>query len=245
MAKEFKQFAANIRIIVKNAPVEAYHSVEMIEKYHESLRRVYFIIITEIPGIELNFAFQMSFKAMNNLIRLNELVYYSLLLAAYCKIIELNASSPWITQRAMAMKKRINKISKCSAFWQVNDGFDTCNKQSTASVHDGPINSPVLIYWEKKDGQSEEWKESYKFLSVQGKSVIIKPTHGPIRFKSSSIKLYLIDDQEAIPDRSAFIQVFLAKASLAEISLSETHQTKTSLVDTTIIKPAAQSSLAI
>lgn len=52
MTKEFKQYAANMEIINKNILVEAHHFIGMIERYHGPLQQVYFIIITEIPGIE-------------------------------------------------------------------------------------------------------------------------------------------------------------------------------------------------
>ena len=56
MAKKFKQYAANMGIIVKNAPIEAYHFIGMVERYHKPLQRVYSIITTEIPGIKNNLA---------------------------------------------------------------------------------------------------------------------------------------------------------------------------------------------
>ena len=46
MAKEFKQYAANMDIIVKNAQEEAHHSIGMVERYHGPLRQVYSIITT-------------------------------------------------------------------------------------------------------------------------------------------------------------------------------------------------------
>lgn len=51
MAKEFKQYAANMGIIIKNTPVEAHHSIGMVERYHRPLGQIYCIITTEITGI--------------------------------------------------------------------------------------------------------------------------------------------------------------------------------------------------
>lgn len=56
MAREFKEYAANIGIILKNALVEAYHSIGMVEHYHEPLRQVYSIIIIKIRGIRPDLA---------------------------------------------------------------------------------------------------------------------------------------------------------------------------------------------
>ena len=51
MAKEIKQYAANIDIIVKNAIIEADHSISIVKHYHEPLRQVYSIFTTKTPGI--------------------------------------------------------------------------------------------------------------------------------------------------------------------------------------------------
>lgn len=59
-------------------------------------------------------------------------------------------------------------------------------------MHDLSINSPILVYREGNIGQSREWKGSYNLLSIQAKSVIIELLHGPTKFRSISIKPYLI-----------------------------------------------------
>ena len=110
MAKEFKQYTANMGIIVKNALVEAHHSIGMVEHYHGPLRRVYSIITTEIPGIESDSALQMSFKAINNLVGPNGLVLTLLVCGAYPRITESDALSPSIIQRAIAMRKAMDEV---------------------------------------------------------------------------------------------------------------------------------------
>ena len=52
MAKEFKQYAANMGIIIKNALIEAHHSIGIVKCYHGPLEYVYSIITTKISGIE-------------------------------------------------------------------------------------------------------------------------------------------------------------------------------------------------
>ena len=242
MARKFKQYAANMGIIVKNAPVEAHHSIGMVERYHGPLRRVYSIIITEIPGIEADLALQMSFKAINDSVGPNGLVPTLLVFGAYPRMTELDAPSPSITQRAMAMKKAMDEVRKCTASRQVNDALNTRNGPSTASVHDLPINSPVLVYREGKASQSGEWKGPYNLLSIQGESVIIELPHGPTKFRSTSIKPYFIDGQEPIPDSPSSTQVPPAEeAPPAETGPPETPQTETSPADITPIEPAAKS----
>ena len=43
-------------IIIKNAPVEAYYSISIVEHYHRFLEQVYLIVTIKIPGIEFNLA---------------------------------------------------------------------------------------------------------------------------------------------------------------------------------------------
>ncbi len=92
------------------------------------------------------------------------------------------------------MKKAMNEVRKCTASRQVNNALNTRNGPSTAAVHGLPINSPVLVYREGNVGQSGEWKGPYNLLSIQGESVIIELPHGPTKFRSTSIKLYFIDN---------------------------------------------------
>ncbi len=74
VTKEFKQYADNIKITVKTILVETHHSIEMMKRYHDSLRRMYAIITTEISSIDLEITLQMTFKIINDSIELDELI---------------------------------------------------------------------------------------------------------------------------------------------------------------------------
>ena len=110
MVREFKQYVANIGIIVKNVSIETHYSIGMVERYYRSLRRVYSILITEIPGIEADLALKMSFKIIKNSMGPDGLVPTLLVFGTYLKMTELDAPSPSITQRAMAIKKAIDEV---------------------------------------------------------------------------------------------------------------------------------------
>lgn len=68
IAHKFKQYFRNMGIIVKKVLVKANHSIKLLECYDSPLRQFYTIITTEILGIKPKLAFQMFFKAFNNLI---------------------------------------------------------------------------------------------------------------------------------------------------------------------------------
>ena len=111
----------NMRIIVKNAFVETHYFIELVERYHESLRRAYSIIAVEISEIESQLTLQMTFKTLNDSARSNDLVSTLLMFDVYSRMIEANAFSPTITQRATVMRKIMNKTRKLHSFRQIND----------------------------------------------------------------------------------------------------------------------------
>ncbi len=148
MTKEFKQYAANMSIEIKTILVEAHHSIEMIERYHESLRRIYSIIIAEMLIIDFESVLQMSFKTLNDSIELDDLVSTLLMFEAYSRMIELDASSSKITQRIIVMKKTMNEIKRFMTIRRINDALNTRNESSTASLHDLSLNVSVLIFRE-------------------------------------------------------------------------------------------------
>ena len=133
-------------ITVRNVPVEAHHSIGQVERYHGPLRRIYSIIATETPGVDPEAALQMVFKAINDSIGPNGLVSTLLVFGAHYHIIEMDAPSPTITQRAIAMHKAIVKVKQLTMSCQINNALNTKNGPSTASVHDLPLNSDVLMF---------------------------------------------------------------------------------------------------
>jgi hypothetical protein len=73
--------------------VKAHNSIGMVKRYYGLIRRVYQIIISEIPKLDKNIALQIAFKAINNLAGLNSLVLTLLVFGAYLKIVKSDAPS--------------------------------------------------------------------------------------------------------------------------------------------------------
>jgi hypothetical protein len=99
-------------ITIKNVLVETHHLIEIIERYYDSLRWVYLIIIAEILNINVEMTLQMMFKTINDSIDSNELISILLVFEAYSRMIESDASFLTITQRALIIRKIMNKIRK-------------------------------------------------------------------------------------------------------------------------------------
>src|SRR5437879_5920472 len=96
-------------------PIEAYYSIGLVERYHRPLHRAYNIIKTEVDGIDKAMALQIAFKALNNSTSLNSLVPTLLVYGTYLRIVEIDALSPTVTQRAAALKKAMNEVKKLYA----------------------------------------------------------------------------------------------------------------------------------
>jgi hypothetical protein len=143
-----------MNITVKIVLIETHHSIDMMKRYHESLRRVYSIIATEISEIDSDLALQMTFKTINDSIELNDLISTLLVFEAYSRMIEMNASSSIIIQRAIVMKKTMNEIRKFNAIRQMNDFLNTRNESSINLIHDLSLNSLILMFRESNIDQS-------------------------------------------------------------------------------------------
>jgi hypothetical protein len=201
--REFKEYANNMKIIVKIVSIEAHHSIEMMKRYHESLRRTYSIITVEISKIDSELALQMIFKVINDSIELNDLISTLLVFEIYLWMIEMNVASFIITQRSIAMKKTMNEMRKLHAIRQINDPLNTRN-DSIFLTHDLSLNSLVLIFRKSNIDQLKSWKESFKLLSIQSESTIVELSSESTKFRSTSIKSYYQNHDHTVDENSLF-----------------------------------------
>jgi hypothetical protein len=116
---------------------------------------MYVIIIAKISDIDSNSTLQMTFKALNDSVELNELILTLLVFEAYSRMIEMNAFSSTIIQRSIAMRKTMNEVRKSIAARQMNDALNTRNDSFSILIHALSLNSDILVYRERNDNQSE------------------------------------------------------------------------------------------
>jgi hypothetical protein len=83
-------------IKIKIVSIKSHHLIEMIERYHDLLRRVYVIIVFEILDIDSNSTLQMIFQILNDSIDFNDLVFILLVFIVYSRMIEMNVLSSTI-----------------------------------------------------------------------------------------------------------------------------------------------------
>jgi hypothetical protein len=68
---------------IKIVLIKAYYSIGIVKCYYSPIRRAYLIIIDKIYNINKNIALQIAFKAINDSIRLNGLIFTLLVYSAY------------------------------------------------------------------------------------------------------------------------------------------------------------------
>jgi hypothetical protein len=86
LGAEFRQNAKSIDIKIKKVPVETYHNISKIERYHVLLQRAYDILIKELPDTDKNILFQITIKKINNTTSPNGLTLTLLVWGVYPKI---------------------------------------------------------------------------------------------------------------------------------------------------------------
>jgi hypothetical protein len=192
VSKEFKQYASTMGITTKSAPVEAHNSVGMVERYHGPLRRIYQIITSEIKDIDKDSALQMAFKALNDTAGPNGLVRTLLVFGAYPRIVESDAPSPTVAQRAVALRKAMDEVKKLRANRQVMDALNMRNGPRVDAIHDLPLNSPVLVWREGNTGQNGHWSGPYNLIAMDGESCTVDLPYGHTTFRSTSVKPFLV-----------------------------------------------------
>jgi hypothetical protein len=105
--------------------------------------KAYNCITTKFPSLNCKIALQMLFKATNDFISPDKLIFTLLIYSAYLQIIKYNLPSFTISQQAQIIQKVINKIRKLSAKQIVYDAFNTRNSLNTLDFASLLINSEV------------------------------------------------------------------------------------------------------
>jgi hypothetical protein len=131
--------------------VETHHSIEMIKRYHEFLRRIYTIIVAKLFEINSNSTLQMIFKTLNDSINFDDLIFTLFMFNAYLRMIEINVSSSTIIQRFIAMRKTMNEVRKLIVIRQLNNALNIRNDSFFILTHNLSLNFSVFIYREKNN----------------------------------------------------------------------------------------------
>ena len=221
VSREFKQYAGIMGIKIKTVPVEAHNSIGLVERYHGPLRRAYQIISTELRDLDRDAALQMAFKAINDTVGPDGLVPTLLVFGAFPRMTESDPPSPTVAQRTAALRKAMEEVKKLRADRQVSDALSMRNGPRVDAVHDLPLNSSVLVWREGNTGQPGSWTGPYKLISMEGESCVVNLPHGPITFRSTTVKPYYEKEPDSDEDHDDTIVVETPTAESQPLQLDQ------------------------
>jgi hypothetical protein len=199
ISREFRQYAQSMAISTKSVPVEAHWSIGLVERAHPILRRAYQIITEECPSITKDMALQMAVKAINDTAGPNGLVPTLLVFGAYPRMSNLDPPAPSITERAAAIHKAMEEITKIRTQMQVKEALGQRNGPDTSAIHNTPLNSDVLVWREGNTGQGGKWTGPFKLLGIDRETCRIQLPRGPVEFRTTVVKPFLQEQSDSEP----------------------------------------------
>ena len=197
----FRQSARTMAITTKIVPVEAHHSIGMVERYHGPLRRAYNIISEEVQGITKEEALQMAVKAVNDTSGPEGLIPTLLVFGTYPRMARTDHPHPSTVDRANAIKKAMEEVRNLHAKRQVNDALHQRNGPQTIDVRDLHIGSDVLVWREDKG-----WQGPYQLIGTKDQECLIQLPAGPTTFRITSVKPYYKEQPQVEPQPQVELQ---------------------------------------
>jgi hypothetical protein len=188
---EFIQNANAMGSDTKCVPVEAHHSIGMVERYHAPLRRAYEIIRKELPNTPKQFVLQMALKAVNDTAGPGALVPTLLAYGAYPRMSLKDAPAASITERSKAIRKAMKEVEELYAKRHVAEALRQRNGPNIESILDTAIGDDVLVYRENKG-----WQGPFKLISTDGHDCTVKLPSGPTHFRITSVKKHYAEEEE-------------------------------------------------
>ena len=134
----------------------------------------------------------MAVKAVNDTAGPNGLVPTLLVFGAYPRINVDSQPSPTMIKRAEAIQKAMKELRRLRAERQVSDALNTRNGPEVTDIINLPLQSEVRV-WREKNG----WQGPYKILAIDGHDITLDMMNGPTTFRSTVIRPYHRDPDEA------------------------------------------------
>src|SRR3984957_18233897 len=133
----------------------------------------------------------MAVKAVNDTAGLDGLVPTLLVFGAYPRMSNLDPPAPSITERAAAIHKAMEEITKIRTQMQVKEALGQRNGPDTSAIHNTPLNSDVLVWREGNTGQGGKWTGPFKLLGIDRETCRIQLPRGPVEFRTTVVKPFL------------------------------------------------------
>ncbi len=189
LASKFQTYADMMHITTNAIPVESANSMSFVERYHKPLKRAYKIMEKEAPSLDPESLLQGALKALNDSTGPDGLVPTLLVYGALPRLgLPIDKPSPTMYERAIAVRKATDEMSKHFASRQVRDALRMRNGPDITDIHSTPIGAHALVYRLHKD----KWEGPYTLLDRQDENctVLLPQPSGPTLFRSTVVKPY-------------------------------------------------------
>ena len=188
MARAFQTNSALMFIRTKSIPVEAAQSMSFVERYHEPLRRAYRIIRQEISDIDDETALMSAVKSVNDSVGPDGLIPTLLVYGAIPRLgSDCDPPTPSMIQRATAVRKATQQITKYFSQRQIRDSLNKRNGPDLRLLNEVPLGGMILVYREN----TRKWEGPFKLLNRSDETLTLMCKDGPKDFRSTSCKPYI------------------------------------------------------
>lgn len=131
---------------------------------------------------------------VNDVAGFNDLIPTLLVFGAYPRMYSIDPPALTIIQRATAIKKAIEQVRKIRAKNEVINALNTRNGLLLDLVYNLLLNFNVLVLQKDNARRTGKWIDPFNFLGIESKIYKIYLLSGPIKFWSTIIKYYFVDN---------------------------------------------------
>lgn len=147
MGRIFQSNNDMLHIDTKSIPVEAAHSMSIVERYHQPVRRAYKMIKKETPDTDNETTLQMAIKSINDSVGPDGLVPTLLVFGALPRLgLPTDQPTPSTFKRAVALRKATESMSRHFVSRPVRAALNSRNGPNITDIHKAPLGSKVLVY---------------------------------------------------------------------------------------------------
>ena len=202
IARAFQMNTRFMNIRTKPIPVESPNSMSFVERYHTPLKRAFEIIRIELPDLSDEEILQYAVKSLNDSVGPEGLVPTLLVYGALPRLgFPTDKPAKGIYERAVAVKKASDEMSKYFAKRQYRDAMKNRNGPDVSEIHKAPIGSNVLVYRTKNNS----WDGPFTLLNLDNETCTVQCRDGPKQFRTTVVKLY---NENVNPKVGMRIQVY-------------------------------------
>lgn len=175
------------KTFIARAFQQSSNSMTYVERYHMPLKLAYGIIRAEASLRSAAEVLQYAVKSLNESARPFGLVPSLLVYGALPRLgLSSDKPTPGVYERAVAVKKETEQMSRYFAKRQMLDALRNRNGPDVLGIHKAQLGCKVLVYRTK----SKTWKGPFTLLKVECETRTVQCPDGRKPFRSAVLKEY-------------------------------------------------------